>query len=388
MAIGNMVAAVTGVPLSTTLLACQAWAAPGTWSAKNVADKQALCSSNAARTVPHRRQAPGWALVAAIVVVRKRILVQRRAGRSGTGSNLRLSKPSQINKPKMLWGKKTFLDETKIQQSRQKKKMGEPINMAPTTQIFKDIQPAVRSYYYSQCPPEDPNLPEIAIFGISNVGKSSFINYFCNRRLLSTISRRPGHTRLIHHYLIDRSWYLVDMPGIGHAEAPGKVLQSLDKMIAAYLKQRMTLIHMLYLVDASEPPQQIDLDAIKWLTEANVYLSIVFTKTDIKNRRTPDDPVMAMTRALTNMQGSPFRLGVNEVPAMFSTSSKAKVGREPILDFLDALREQTSPSALAKLLKPKQIEPPKGAVEMEMVVRDRKGRRKKIDDSMVPTGIR
>ncbi|CAE7219810.1 engB, partial [Symbiodinium necroappetens] len=81
-----------------------------------------------------------------------------------------------------------------------------------------DIDDPVRAFFYSQCPPEDERKPEIAFFGQSNVGKSSLLNFLCQRKKLTTISKRPGHTKLIHHFLCERSFYLVDMPGIGYAE--------------------------------------------------------------------------------------------------------------------------------------------------------------------------
>jgi GTP-binding protein len=307
-----------------------------------------------------------------------------RVAQRNAGKRLRPFSPTEQNPktPKVNWGADTLLDKERMEFSIREKKKASIVE-GLTTQTFKRIEPAVRSFYYSQCPPENPKLPEIAVFGISNVGKSSFINYFCNRRLLSTVSKHPGHTRLIHHFLIDRSWYLVDLPGVGFADAPGKVLKSMDKMITAYLRHRATLIQLLYLVDASEPPQQLDLEAIKWLVESEVFVTIVFTKTDIRRKATPPDPVMAMTRALTDMPGSPFRLGIKEVPAMFLTSSKAKTGREPVLDFLMELRERATPRSL---MKPKEVVVPRGSVEM--VVTDKKGRRKTIEKHLVPEGVR
>jgi len=93
-----------------------------------------------------------------------------------------------------------------------------------------------RSHFLSQCPPEDADLPEIAVFGRSNVGKSSLVNFLANRKLLSTISKHPGHTKLIHHFKVDRSWYLVDLPGIGYAQASKDHLASMDRLVTAFIR--------------------------------------------------------------------------------------------------------------------------------------------------------
>jgi len=103
------------------------------------------------------------------------------------------------------------------------------------------------------------------------------------------------------------------------------------------------------------------------------------------NRTTPKDPVLAMTKALTDMEGSQFRLGIKAVPAMFAVSSKARTGREQVLDFLMELRARATPRSLAK---PKEVHVPKGSVEMEMVVTDKRSRRKTIEKPVVPSGIR
>lgn len=384
----SKVSTARDLPRSAAPLACRGGsAASGSWSCASIAEECAVCSCSAAAVASRWRQAPGWAFVAATVMVCNRRLVQRSAQPK---NGLRLYKPPKnMRFPKMKWGKDSMVDEERIQEAYEEARQArrEATSGVLTTQTFKRIEPAVRSFYYSQCPPENPKLPEIAVFGISNVGKSSFINFLCNRKLLSTVSKHPGHTRLIHHFLIDKSWYLVDLPGIGHAEAPGKTLKSMDKMIASYVRHRATLIQVLYLVDASQPPLDLDLDAIKWLTESDTSLTIVFTKTDIRTKRTPPNPVEAMNKALTDMEGSPFRFGVKDVPPMFLTSSEIRTGREPVLDFLMDLRAQATPKSLKKKQQKEFLVPP-GAAELDMVVGDKKGRRNAIKERLVPTGIR
>jgi len=199
-----------------------------------------------------------------------------------------------------------------------------------------------RSYYLNQCPAENDKLPEIAVFGRSNVGKSSMINYLCKRRMLSTISKHPGHTRLIHHFLVNNSWYLVDLPGIGFAEGKAETLRAMDRMVDEYMSQRKTLLRVLYLVDGSLPPQDIDLRSLRWFAESKIPLSIVFTKTDKdpSRRLHPLGPAEGMAEALLGLESSPWAEG-SELPPMFSTSSKAKLGREEVLGHIgDVKRER------------------------------------------------
>lgn len=197
-----------------------------------------------------------------------------------------------------------------------------------------------RSFFYGQCPEADAQLPEIAVFGESNVGKSSMVNFLCKRKLLSTISKRPGHTKLIHHFLIDKSWYLVDLPGIGQAEGRGKQLKQMSKVVAAYVRHRETLVELLYLVDASEPPKALDLEAMKWLVDSGVYISVVLTKTDLP-RKYASDPITSLSNALLQMDGSPWRLGqVKELPRMYLTSTKLKTGGEELLEHIADIRRR------------------------------------------------
>lgn len=202
-----------------------------------------------------------------------------------------------------------------------------------------------RSFFYSQCPPEDKNKPEIAMFGRSNVGKSSMINFLCQRKLLSTISKRPGHTKLIHHFLVDKSWYLVDLPGIGFSEASKGQAKHMDQIVSAYVRHRKTLVEVLYLVDGSLPPQATDLEGIKWLVDSGVYLSIVFTKMDKDPRMETGEGSKtradAFADALYSMEGSPWRLGrIHELPFMYCTSAKMKTGRAEVLQHIAEIRQR------------------------------------------------
>ncbi|CAE7246385.1 engB [Symbiodinium natans] len=209
---------------------------------------------------------------------------------------------------------------------------------------IRDIGDPVRAFYYSQCPPEDYQKPEIAFFGQSNVGKSSLLNFLCNRKKLSTISKKPGHTKLIHHFLCEHSFYLVDMPGIGFAEGRGKELKQMDKIVTAYVRHRQTLVELFYLVDGSHHLQLFDLQGIKWLADAGVSLSVILTKMDTPRRSLPghpDDLAEELLDGLYNMTESPWKLGhLKEMPLVFKASAKARTGREAILEHIADIRKR------------------------------------------------
>lgn len=213
-----------------------------------------------------------------------------------------------------------------------------------------------RSFWFAQLPPES-RRPEFALFGRSNVGKSSFINYLCNRKLLSTISKRPGHTKLIHHFCIDRSWYLVDLPGIGFARK-GDTKKDLNRMITEYVKKRESLCRIFYLVDATLPPKDIDLNSIRWLVEEGKEVTIILTKSDkevqelVRRTMHRDGPAAGLEAALLRLKDSPWnpappRPGSEEgprrplpLPPMFLTSSRFKVGRDQVLEHIAVLRRR------------------------------------------------
>mmetsp|Transcript_26435 Transcript_26435/g.82376 ORF Transcript_26435/g.82376 Transcript_26435/m.82376 type:complete len:155 (-) Transcript_26435:19-483(-) len=123
----------------------------------------------------------------------------------------------------------------------------------------------------------------------------------------------------------------------------------MNRMVAAYVRHRMTLVELLYLVDASIPPTDIDIHGIKWLTDAGVYMSIVFTKTDKEPRSMEilrDGPAKVFEEALWEMEGSPFRLGVKPMPEMFLTSSAQQTGKEGLLEHIAELRRRARPRYL------------------------------------------
>ena len=129
------------------------------------------------------------------------------------------------------------------------------------------------------------NLPEYAFIGRSNVGKSSLINMLCNKKKLAKTSSRPGKTQLINHFLINKKWYLVDLPGYGYARASKTQKKTFQKFIIDYFTKRKELVSAFLLIDIRHNPQPIDMDFLRWLGENFIPFSIVFTKADKINEK-------------------------------------------------------------------------------------------------------
>ena len=128
------------------------------------------------------------------------------------------------------------------------------------------------------CP--DDKIPEYAFIGRSNVGKSSLINAIFNKKKLAKTSSRPGKTELINHFLINKNWYLVDLPGYGYAKAAKTKIKTFQKIIKSYFTQREQLISAFVLIDIRHIPQKLDLNFMYWLGEKKIPFSIIFTKCD------------------------------------------------------------------------------------------------------------
>ena len=124
------------------------------------------------------------------------------------------------------------------------------------------------------------NLPEYAFIGRSNVGKSSLINMLTGRKGLAMTSATPGKTMLINHFLINKKWYLVDLPGYGYAKRGQKGQEQIQRIIQSYILQRVQMTCLFVLIDSRLEPQSIDLSFIEWLGENGVPFVLVFTKAD------------------------------------------------------------------------------------------------------------
>ena len=175
-----------------------------------------------------------------------------------------------------------------------------------------------------KCP--DPTMPEFAFIGRSNVGKSSLINMLVGHSKLAKISSRPGKTQLINHFLINNSWYLVDLPGYGYAKVSKKHKEKFQAYIVDYVLKRQNLYCLFVLVDCRLEPQQIDVDFMNWLGDKEVPFAIIFTKADKLGKN-------KLSSNIANYQKELFSYWA-ELPPMLISSATKETGKEEILDFI------------------------------------------------------
>ena len=184
----------------------------------------------------------------------------------------------------------------------------------------------------SKCPKADK--PEFAFIGRSNVGKSSLLNMLTNRKNLAKTSNKPGKTQTIKHFIINETWYLVDLPGYGYAKVSREKREGFGKIIENYVLKRENLHCLFILLDARLEPQKIDLEFIQWSGEKEIPLCLVFTKADKLTKNLLNRNVSVYKAALLKMW--------EDLPAIIITSSTAKTGKEELLSFIEkALADQT-----------------------------------------------
>ncbi len=179
------------------------------------------------------------------------------------------------------------------------------------------------------CPATD--LPEYAFIGRSNVGKSSLINMLTGRKSLAMTSATPGKTMLINHFLINKEWHLVDLPGYGYAKRGKKAMQQLQNIIEYYILERKQLTCLFVLIDSRLTPQKIDLEFIEWLGEHGIPFGIIFTKAD-KNKA---------GELKKNVNGFLAKLAEQweELPPHFVTSSEKRIGRDEFLSYIESINQ-------------------------------------------------
>ncbi len=181
----------------------------------------------------------------------------------------------------------------------------------------------------SKCPKE--NLPEYAFIGRSNVGKSSLINMITNHKSLAKTSGKPGKTQLINHFIINKNWFLVDLPGYGYASVSKDKRKTFQKFIKDYFNKRMQLACTFVLIDSRHAPQKIDLEFMEFLGLNGIPFCIVFTKADKLNKSTLPKNIEIYKKELLEYW--------EELPTYFISSSSDKTGREEILDFIENVNE-------------------------------------------------
>jgi len=182
-----------------------------------------------------------------------------------------------------------------------------------------------------------PIMPEYAFIGRSNVGKSSLINMLTEQKGLAKTSASPGKTQLINHFLINNTWYLVDLPGYGYAKVSKDSRDSWRRMINYYLQHRENLTCVFVLIDSRHEPMQPDLDFLEYLGKAGVPFVIVFTKTDKQSAAKTDSTIAAYKRKLLETW--------EELPRIFLTSAVKRDGRDEILAYIDEINAQMKQDA-------------------------------------------
>lgn len=181
----------------------------------------------------------------------------------------------------------------------------------------------------TKCPTS--KQPEYAFIGRSNVGKSSLINILTNHKGLAMTSSTPGKTMLINHFLIDNSWYIVDLPGYGYARRGVKGKEQIRTIIEDYILEREQMTNLFVLIDCRLEPQKIDIEFLEWLGENDIPFSIIFTKAD-------------------KLKGGRLRMNINdylralreqwaELPPYFISSSESRLGRAEILDYIGKIND-------------------------------------------------
>lgn len=181
----------------------------------------------------------------------------------------------------------------------------------------------------AKCPADQ--MHEYAFIGRSNVGKSSLINMLTGKRKLAMTSATPGKTTLINHFIINDSWYIVDLPGYGYARRSKSEREKLERIISSYILGRPQMTSLFVLVDSRHKPQKIDMEFMEWLGENGVPFAIVFTKLDKLSRTAGAANIEAYKQELLQQW--------EELPPIFVTSSETGQGREELLDYIEQLNQ-------------------------------------------------
>jgi GTP-binding protein len=182
---------------------------------------------------------------------------------------------------------------------------------------------------YQKCP--EPDLPEYAFIGRSNVGKSSLINMLTGKKSLAKTSQQPGKTQLINHYFINELWYLVDLPGYGYAKVSKVEREKWETMINDYLHNRQNLICTFVLIDVRHSALAADLEFMAALGEAGIPFHIIFTKADKLKPGQVANKVEEYRQTLSELW--------EEVPPMFVTSAEKNEGRDAILQTIETYNQ-------------------------------------------------
>jgi len=175
-----------------------------------------------------------------------------------------------------------------------------------------------------KCPA--PDRPEYAFIGRSNVGKSSLLNMIAGRKSLARISVSPGKTQTINHFLVNNTWYLVDLPGYGYAKVSKKMREEWEAFISKYLIERSNLMCLFQLIDSRIEPQALDVNFSNFLGKEKIPFVLAFTKSDKVTTNVLNKNIAAYRKEMLKTW--------EQLPRQFITSSVDKKGREELLEFI------------------------------------------------------
>jgi GTP-binding protein len=176
-----------------------------------------------------------------------------------------------------------------------------------------------------ECPA--PTKPEFGFIGRSNVGKSSLINMLTGWSKLAKTSVQPGKTRTINHFIVNDSWYLVDLPGYGYAKVPVKLREKWVRATEEYILKRDNLVSLFVLLDTRHKPQRSDLDFMEFLGMNSIPFARVFTKSDKLSALSLDNSI--------DHYNSEMLKNWESLPASFITSAIKGNGRDEILNYIE-----------------------------------------------------
>mgnify|MGYP000134666148 FL=1 len=197
---------------------------------------------------------------------------------------------------------------------------------------IKTAEFVVSNQEVSKCPTSQ--FSEYAFIGRSNVGKSSLINMLTNQKSLAKTSGRPGKTQLINHFLINKEWFLVDLPGYGYARVSKSAKKTFQKFITSYFNERKQLVSAFVLVDIRHELQSVDLAFMQWLGENGIPFSIIFTKADKLRPKAIEIHIDSYKNKLLEFW--------EEMPNYFVTSSTNYSGKEALLNYIDGVNNEIS----------------------------------------------
>ncbi len=191
--------------------------------------------------------------------------------------------------------------------------------------LIKEAIFVISNQNITKCP--KPDLPEYAFIGRSNVGKSSLINMLTGNGNLAKTSSTPGKTKLINHFLINKTWYIVDLPGYGYARTSKKDRSKWQRMIEDFIETRENLMTTFVLIDSRIEPQKKDIAFIEWMGTMQLPFVIVFTKTDKITPNQLAHNVSVYKKELLKQWEA--------LPEMIFSSSKSTLGKDEILSYVE-----------------------------------------------------